>query len=145
MKKATEVSLLLIRCLPVAAIGLVEVYSVGSAFNSSGCDIQDSMFDYLGCNAFLIIMALLAPFWAMLMPAGILFFRLAMPIASAKMLWSAMDEKEQEKGYLLCIGSGLAVASYFYITRLLPLTVDLLVELWRHVPKMFYWYGSLIF
>ena len=98
MKKAIEASLLLIRCLPVVVIGLVEIYSVGKALNSSGCDFPESIFSYLGCNAFLIVMALLAPFWAMLMPAGILFFGLAMPIASAKLLWSVTDEKEQEKG-----------------------------------------------
>ena len=144
MKKAAEVSLLLIRFLPVVAIGLIEIYSVGAAFHSGGCDIQDSIFDYLGCNAFLIVMALLAPLWAILMPAGILFFGLAMPIASAKLLWSVMDENEQERGYSFWLGGGLAVASYFYITQLLPFTVDLLVDLWSHVPKIFNWYGSLI-
>ena len=145
MKKATEVSLLLMRCLPVVAIGLVEVYSVGTAFGSGGCDIQDSIFDYVGCNAFILVIALLAPLWAVLMPAGILFFGLAMPVASAKLLWSVMDEKEQEKGYSFWLGGGLAVASYFYITRLLPFTIELIVELWSHVPKLFNWYWSLIF
>jgi hypothetical protein len=145
MKKAIKGILLLIRCLPVAAIGLVEVYSVGAVFDSGGCDIQDSVFDYLGCNGFLIFMAVLAPLWAVLMPAGILFFGLAMPIASAKLLWSVLNEKEQERGYSFCLGGGLAVASYLYISRLLPFTVELIVDLWSHVPKMFNWYGSLIF
>jgi hypothetical protein len=90
-------------------------------------------------------MAVLAPLWAVLMPAGILFFGLAMPIVSAKLLWSVLDEKEQERGYSFCLGGGLAVASYLYISRLLPFTVELIVDLWSHVPKMFNWYGSLIF
>jgi len=103
------------------------------------------MFDYLGCNAFILIVAIVAPLWAVLMPAGILFFGVAMPIASAKLLWSVVNEKEQERGYNFWLGGGLAVASYFYITLLLPFTIEWLVDLWSHAPKMFNWYSSLIF
>lgn len=144
MKSPTKIANRVVGLLVLAVVLLVEAYSVHVALEKNGCGFQDSALDFLFCNAFIIVMGLLVPIWAVLAPFGIILFGFAMPIASVRLIWSVMDNQNQERGFSFVLGTGLAIASYFYISSLLVFTAELLVDLWKHVAEMFTWFMSSI-
>ena len=128
--------------LMLSLFWVVEIYSISFAIGNSDCGLSGGLFEDLFCFAVILFIGVMSPLYALLLPIGLLFFGLAMPIASANLLWSAYTKDDGEQGFSFLLGAGLAVASYFFITKLLIIPFEWTLELWGHIPLIFYWLKS---